>query len=93
MNTTNAIHDRSKNIDERISAVLADKEILIINQEGTLAKTKREYAFWLIALLDAKKDSVEYKLAKRKLRRVGDSLINEHLAVITKVGINNRPNG
>jgi hypothetical protein len=90
---TNAIHDRSKTIDERIGAVLADKEILILNQDGTLAKTKREYAFWLITLIDAKRGSVEYKLAKRKLRRVGDALINEHLAVITRIGINNRPQG
>lgn len=87
------IHDKSKNLDERINAVLADKEILIINQEGCLPKTKREYAFWLIALIDAKKGSEEYKLAKRKVKKTGDALINEHLAVITRIGINNRPNG
>jgi hypothetical protein len=91
--TTNAIHDRSKTLDERINALLADKEILILNQEGTLPKTKREYAFWFVQLIDAPKGSVEYKLAKRKLLRVSDALINEHLAVITRIGINNRPNG
>ena len=91
--TTPIIYDKSKTLDDRINAILADKEMLTLNQEGTLPKTKREYAFWLVQLLDAPKGSVEYKLAKRKFRRVSDALINEHLAVITRIGVNNRPQG
>jgi hypothetical protein len=79
--------------EARINEILASQEFPMLHREGTLAKTKREYAFWFVQLLDAPKGSVEYKLAKRKLRRVSEALMNEHLAVITKVGINNRPNG
>jgi hypothetical protein len=79
--------------ENRINEILTSPEFPMLHREGTLPKTRREYAFWFVQLLDAPKGSVEYKLAKRKLRRVSDALMNEHLAVITKVGINNRPNG
>ena len=79
--------------NDRINAILANPEFEMLHREGTLPKTKREYAFWFLNVIDAKKGSVEYKLARRKLRRVSDALINEHLAVITRIGINNRPQG
>jgi hypothetical protein len=79
--------------ENRINEILTSPEFPMLHREGTLPKTKREYAFWFVQLLDAPKGSVEYKLAKRKLRRVSDALMNEHLAVITRIGINNRPNG
>ena len=79
--------------NDRINAILVHPEFDILHKEGALAETKRSYAFWFLSVIDAPAGSVEKKLAKRKLAKLRDTLINEHLAVITKVGINNRPNG
>lgn len=79
--------------NDRINAILLDPGFGILHNEGTLAETKRSYAFWFLNVIDSPLGSVQRKLAKRKLAKLRDELINQHLAVITKVGIENRPNG
>lgn len=81
------------NTSDRINAILANRDFDLLHKEGTLAETKRSYAFWFLNVIDSPLGSVQRKLAKRKLAKLRDELITQHLAVITKVGIENRPNG
>lgn len=81
------------NTSDRINAILANRDFDLLHKEGTLSETKRAYAFWFLNVIDSPLGSEQRKLAKRKLAKLRDALINQHLAVITKVGINNRPNG
>lgn len=80
------------NLTDRINAILVNPEFDILHKQGTLEKTKRSYAFWFLAVIDSPKGSIKYKQAKRQLANKRDALINEHLAVITRIGISKSAN-